>query len=114
MNRHLDELCRRVADPFYLEPCDLFASEDGYLFKNATAARRVAMWLIWATWFPRPSTTEIARMFGFKNPRSSHNTVRTAVTFVEEQIKLKTDVGQIAERLRKPASVPPPKLRVVG
>lgn len=60
-------------------------------------ARRVAIWFIWTTWEPRPSTTEIARMFGFKD----HQNTRDAVSYVELQIQRGTDVGKIVERLRE-------------
>lgn len=108
LNRHLDELCRRVAEPFYLTGPDLL--QGGRATKGATRARRVAMWLAWTTWIPRPSTTELARMFGVRDSGS----ISQAVGYVEVQIERGTDVGRIAERLRKPASVPPPKLRVIG
>lgn len=108
MNRHLDELCRRVAEPFFVEGRDLL--EGRRAKRNALKARRVAMWLAWATWAPRPSTPEIARMFGLRD----HSSIIRALQYVEKQIRNGTDVGRLAEQLRNPTPAPHPKLRVVG
>jgi chromosomal replication initiation ATPase DnaA len=103
----LEELVRRVALAFNVEKSKVLQA--GRLQrKTGSAARRVAMWLAYTTWVPKPSHPEVAEMFG----AAHHTTSMDACKYVEQQIAEQTDVGRIAQELARPASTPPPRLRV--
>ena len=103
----LEELVRRVALAFNVDE-EKVNGKQRTNQKTGSAARRVAMWLIRTTWTPRPSHSEISEMFGSECPTTSMD----ACKYVERQIAKQTDVGRIAQELARPASTPPPRLRV--